>query len=77
MNSDSWIPPMATQAAFSHSLRQLARASTIYRGLGLPTSIINQDLPTGQSERGIFSAVVPFFQVTRTCVKLPDYISHH
>lgn len=55
--------PWLDQAAFLHSLGPFAQASTVYCGLGLTTSIINQDLPTGQSDRVISWAVIPFFKM--------------
>lgn len=48
----------------------LPRSGIAYSGLSPLTSLVDQMLPTGQSEGGIFSAEVPSSQMTPTWVKL-------
>ena len=59
---------------FSYTTQDyLPRDAIAHNGLGPPTLTINQEiaptgLPPGQSDGGIFSTEIPFFQLILVCV---------
>lgn len=73
-NAVFWLAPQSLLSLlFCTTQENLPRDVTTHRGLGPPTSIINEesapsDLPTYQSYGNIFSIEIPSFQVTIACV---------
>lgn len=57
-------------STFSYTQNHRNRGDTSHSGLGPLTLTITQNIPTGQSDRGIFQGEGPSSKMALVCVKL-------